>query len=98
MPVTALFTPRYFPSNPGGILLKNNTELDVLNIENAITIRHDDIIASGTPEEPVMIGIEIAGINTAKILGMCARVVDRSSPILDMTFGATKKISNMVTV
>ena len=98
IPVTALFTPRYFPSNPCGILLKNITELEVLKIENAITIKQDDVIVTGKPKVPAMKSNEIAGIITAKILGTCARIVDRSSPNLDIIFGAMKNTSNMVII
>lgn len=61
-PVTALFTPRYFPSNPCGILLKNITELDVLKIENPITIRQADAIVIANPDIPVRKSNETAGI------------------------------------
>lgn len=97
-PVTALFTPRYFPSNPCGMLLKNITELEVLKIENAITIKQDDVIVTGKPKVPTMESNEIAGIITAKIRGMCARIVDLSSPNLDIIFGAMKNTSNMVII
>src|SRR5574340_1233427 len=98
-PVTALFTPRYFPSNPCGILLKNITELDVLKIENAITIRQADVIVTGKPnDDPAMKNNERAGIITAKILGICAKMVDRSSPNFDIIFGAIKNTSNMVII
>ena len=98
IPVTALFTPRYFPSNPCGILLKNITELDVLKIENAITIKQDEVIVTGKPKVPTMESKKIAGIITAKILGICARIVDRSSPNLDIIFGAMKNTNNIVTI
>ena len=97
-PVTALFTPRYFPSTPCGILLKNITELEVLKIENAITIKQDDVIVTGKPKVPTMESNEIAGIITAKILGMSARIVDLSSPNLDIIFGAMKNTNNMVII
>ena len=97
-PVTALFTPRYFPSNPCGILLKNITELEVLKIENAITIKQDDVIVTGKPKVPTMESNEIAGIITAKIRGICARIVDLSSPNFDIIFGAIKNTSNMITI
>ena len=97
-PVIALFTPRYFPSNPCGILLKNITELDVLKIENPITIRQDDAIVIENPDIPVIKSKETAGIVTAKILGMCASIVDRSSPNFDIIFGAIKKTNNIVAV
>jgi hypothetical protein len=80
------------------MLLKNITELDVLKIENPITIRQADAIVIGNPDTPVMKSNEIAGIVTAKILGMYAIVVDLSSPIFDIIFGAIKKINNIVAV
>jgi hypothetical protein len=48
--VIELFTPRYFPSKPCGIFLKKITELAVLKIEKAITIKEAEIIA--TIKEP----------------------------------------------
>lgn len=98
IPVTALFTPRYFPSNPCGMLLKNITELDVLKIENAITIKQDEVIVTGKPKVPTMESKEIAGIITAKIRGICARIVERSSPNLDIIFGAMKNTNNIVII
>lgn len=98
MPVTALFTPRYFPSNPCGMLLKNITELDVLKIENAITIMQADVIVTGKPKVPAMKNNDTAGIITAKIRGMCARIVDRSSPNFDIILGAMKNTSSMVII
>lgn len=80
------------------MLLKNITELEVLKIENAITIRQADVIVTGKPNDPVMKNNEMAGINTAKILGMCARMVDLSSPNFDIIFGAIKKTNNMVII
>lgn len=97
-PVTALFTPRYFPSNPCGILLKNITELDVLKIENPITIRQAEVNVMANPDIPVMKSNETAGMVTAKIRGMYANIVDFSSPNFDIIFGAIKKINNIVTV
>jgi hypothetical protein len=98
IPVTALFTPRYFPSNPCGILLKNITELEVLKIENAITIRQDDAIVIGKPEVPVTKSNETTGIITAKIRGICANIVDLSSPNFDIIFGAMKKTNSIVAI
>ena len=98
IPVIALFTPRYLPSNPCGILLKKITELEVLKIEKPTTIRHDEIIAMAGPTLPIINGIEIPGITTARTLGTNAMMVARSSPNFDIILGATKKTSNMVAV
>ncbi len=98
VPVIALFTPRYLPSNPGGMLLKKITELDVLKIENAITIKHEDTMAKTKPIVPAISDTETAGIITAKIRGKYAIVVDLSSPIFAITFGARKNTPNIVAI
>jgi hypothetical protein len=97
-PVTALFTPRYFPSNPWGMLLQKITELEVLKIEKPMTIRHDEIIAIRGPIFSIIKGIETPGITTARTLGANATMVARSSPIFEIIFGATKKTSSIVAV
>ena len=66
----ALFTPRYLPSNPWGMLLKKITELDVLKMENAITIRHEDMIAKAKPIVPTINDTETPGMITAKTRGI----------------------------
>jgi hypothetical protein len=78
--------------------LKNITELDVLKIENATTIRQDEVIASGKPKVPDIRGTEIAGMITAKIRGIYAKIVDRLSPNLDIILGAMKKTSNIIVI
>jgi hypothetical protein len=98
IPVTALFTPRYFPSNPWGMLLKKITELEVLKMEKPMTIRHDEIIAMRGPVLPIIKGIETPGIATARTLGTNATMVARSSPRVEIIFGATKKTINIVAV
>ena len=78
--------------------MKKMTELDVLKIENAITIKHEETIARTKPTVPIINGNETPGMSMAKILGMYAVIVARSSPILAITFGAMKKTSNIVEV
>lgn len=98
IPVTELFTPRYFPSKPCGILLKKITELAVLKMENATTIKHTEIIATTKIPVPSMTGMTNPAIRTAVILGAYEIKVARSSPNLDINLGATKKITIMVDV
>lgn len=97
-PVTALFTPKYFPSNPCGMLLKNITDVEVLKIENAITIKQADAIVTGKPRLPTTKIDETAGIITATIRGMQANIVDLCSPNLEIILGTIKKTTNIVAV
>jgi len=46
IPIIKLFTPRYLPSKPRGIVLNKRIEFDVLNIENAITIILEETAAT----------------------------------------------------
>lgn len=98
IPVTELCTPRYFPSKPCGILLKKITELAVLKMENATTIKHTEIIDTTKMLVPNMTGIINPAIRTAIILGAYEIKVARSSPNLDINLGATKKIAIIVDV
>lgn len=98
IPVTELCTPRYFPSKPGGILLKKITELAVLKMENATTIKHTEIIDTTKTPIPNMRGMTNPAIRTAIILGAYEIKVARSSPNLDINLGATKKIAIIVDV
>jgi hypothetical protein len=56
-PIIKLLTPRYVPSNPFGMDLKIIIELETLKIENAETIKHEEIIATKRESPPVTIGI-----------------------------------------
>ena len=96
--VIELFTPRYFPSKPCGMLLKKITELAVLKIEKAITIKEAEIIATTKDPCPIVIGINKPAISTAAILGAYDNDVERSSPIFDINRGATKKIEIITAV
>jgi hypothetical protein len=80
------------------MLLKKMTELDVLKIENAITIKHEEIIAKAKPIVPTINGTETPGMTIANTLGMYAVIVARSSPIFAITFGAMKNTPNIVAV
>jgi hypothetical protein len=91
--VIELFTPRYFPSKPCGILLKNITELAILKTENAITIKHTEITDTMKIPIPNMKGMTSPAMRTAIILGAYAINMARSSPSLVINFGATKKIA-----
>jgi len=98
IPVIELLTPRYFPSNPCGILLKKITELAMLKMENATTIKHTEIIDTTKTEVPNIRGITDPAIRTAIILGAYENKMARSSPNLDINLGATKKIAIIVDV
>ena len=87
-----LFTPRYVPSNPLGIALKRIIELDTLKIENAETIKHDEIIAIASELTPVMLGINDAAMITPRTLGKYDICVARSSVILEIRCGTKKNI------
>jgi len=98
VPVIALFTPRYLPSNPWGMLLKKMTELDVLRIENAMTIKHEDTMAKTKPVAPTINPTETPGMIMPKTRGKYATIVDLSSPIFAITFGAMKNIPSIVAI
>ena len=86
-----LFTPRYFPSKPCGILLKKIMDVAVLKIEKAITIKEAEIIATAKEPWPIVIGINNPAITTAAILGAYDNDMERTSPIFDINRGAKKK-------
>jgi len=97
-PIMKLFTPRYVPSKPFGIVLKRIIEFDTLKIENAETIIHDDIIAIKSELLPIMFGIKAAAVIIPKILGMYDICVARSSVILAIKRGTKKNIVSRVIV
>lgn len=98
IPTIELFTPRYVPSNPFGIVLKSNTEFAVVKIEKPTTIKHIESIAKESKTKPEKIVIRNAATNTPRILGKYANMVDFSSPNLEMIFGATKNIPAIIEV
>jgi len=87
-----LFTPRYVPSKPLGIALKIIIELDTLKIENAETIKHDEIIAIKIELTPVMLGINDAAMITPRTLGKYDIWVARSSVSIEIRRGTKKNI------
>ena len=87
IPIIKLFTPRYLPSKPRGIVLNKRIEFDVLNIENAITIILEETAATTNESKPNVIGIKNAVVSTAATLGINAIVVARSSPNFEISLG-----------
>ncbi|GDY16216.1 hypothetical protein LBMAG54_10720 [Nitrosopumilaceae archaeon] len=87
-----LFTPRYVPSKPLGIALKIIIEFETLKIENAETIKHDEIIAIKSELTPAMLGISDAATIIPKTLGKYDICVARSSVILEIKRGTKKNI------
>lgn len=98
VPTIELFTPRYLPSKPFGIVLKNKTEFAVLYMENPTTIKHIDNTVNNNELIPMNALIKNAAMSTPKILGMYDIVVARSSPTFEIIFGATKKNPTIVMV
>jgi hypothetical protein len=97
-PIMELFTPKYVPSKPFGIALKNKTEFAVVNMENPTIIRHIESIANDNSTNPEKALIKNAATSTPRILGKYAKMVDFSSPSLAIIFGATKKIAAIIHV
>jgi len=64
-----LLTPRYVPSSPFGMDLKIVIELETLKMENAVTIRHEEIIATKSELLPIIIGIIDAVVMIPKTRG-----------------------------
>jgi len=87
-----LFTPRYVPSKPLGIDLKRIIEFETLKIENAATIKDDELIAVSNELVPDIIGIKDAAMMIPMILGAYAICVARSSVILEIKRGTKKNI------
>lgn len=87
-----LFTPRYVPSKPLGIDLKRIIEFETLKIENAETIRHDEIIATKIELIPVIVGINDAATIIPRTLGKYDICVARSSVSIEIKRGTKKNI------
>ncbi len=87
-----LFTPRYIPSKPFGIALKIIIEFDTLKIENAATIKPDEIIAIKMELFPVMFGINDAATIIPNTLGKYDICVARSSVSIEIRRGTKKNI------
>jgi len=89
-----LFTPRYVPSKPLGIDLKRIIEFETLKIENAETIKHDEIIAIKSEFVPVIVGINDAAMIIPRTLGKYDICVARSSVRSEIKRGTKKNIVN----
>jgi hypothetical protein len=87
-----LFTPRYVPSKPLGIALKIIIEFETLKIENAETIKHDEITAIKSELIPVILGINDAATIIPRTLGKYDICVARSSVIIEIKRGTKKNI------
>ena len=97
-PTIKLFTPKNLPSKPRGIVLKRITELAVLKIENADTIRLDDTAATIKESNPLAIGISADAVIIPRIRGKYAICAAFSSEIFAINFGTTKNIASKVIV
>ncbi len=91
-PVMKLFTPRYVPSKPLGIDLNMIIEFETLKIENAETIKHDEIIAIKSELVPVIIGINDPAMMIPRILGKYDICIARSSVKSEIKRGTKKNI------
>ena len=91
IPTIKLFTPRNLPSKPFGIALKNITEFDVENIENPITMRHEEITAAKKALSPIIIGTKAPQRTMPTILGPYENKTDLLSPIHETSLGVRKK-------
>ena len=97
-PTIKLFTPKNLPSKPRGMVLKRITELDVLKIENADTIKLDEMAATIKESRPLTIGITADAIIIPRIRGKYAIWAAFSSDIFAINFGTTKNIASKVIV
>ena len=91
IPTIKLFTPRNLPSKPFGIALKNIIAFDVENIENTITIKHEEITAAKNALSPIITGTNEPQRIIPPILGPYENKTDLLSPIQDTSLGVRKK-------
>lgn len=87
IPIIKLFTPRYLPSKPRGMVLNKRIEFDALNNENAITITLEETAATTNESKPIVIGIRNTVASIGTVLGINEIVVVRSSPIFEVSLG-----------
>lgn len=98
IPVIELFTPRYLPSKPYGMLLNKIKEFEVLKIEKASSIKHAESMATKNELGAIRTGITKPAIKIAIILIGKDIAVEVSSPSRAIIFGTKKNMAIMVAV